>query len=70
MHASTTDPEAKFYRKGLGMKAKPCSIRHALMENRSVPIVNPRNGHAEPIAASAIIEPREDRLKAISAGAD
>ncbi len=33
-HASTTDPEARLYRKGPGKEAKLCFIGHALMENR------------------------------------
>jgi len=73
-HASTTDPEARLYRKGPGMEAKPCFIGHALMENRSALIVDTcltsADGHAERIAALAMIEPRADRPKAISLGAD
>ena len=34
-HASTTDPDAKLYRKGPGMEARLCFLGHALMENRS-----------------------------------
>lgn len=34
-HASTTDPEAKLHRKGLGKEAKLCFAAHALMENRN-----------------------------------
>ena len=33
-HASTTDPEAKLYRKGAGMEARLAFLGHALMENR------------------------------------
>ena len=33
-HASTTDPEAKLYKKGKGKEAKLCFMGHALMENR------------------------------------
>jgi hypothetical protein len=32
-HASTTDPDAKLYRKGAGKEAKLCFMGHALMEN-------------------------------------
>jgi transposase len=39
-HASTTDPEARLYRKGAGMEAKLAFLGHALMENRSCLIVN------------------------------
>lgn len=73
-HASTTDPEARLYRKGPGMEAKLCFIGHALMENRSALIVDTcltsADVHAERIAALAMIEPRADRPKAISVGAD
>ena len=34
-HASTTDPDARLYRKGSGMEAKLGFIGHALMENRN-----------------------------------
>lgn len=33
-HKSTTDPEARLYKKGDGQPAKLCYIGHALMENR------------------------------------
>jgi transposase len=73
-HASTTDREARLYRKGPGMEARLCFIGHTLMENRSGLIVDTRltsaNGHAERIAALSMIEPRADRPKAISVGAD
>jgi hypothetical protein len=36
-HASTTDPEARLYRKGPGKEAKLCLMGHALMENRNGP---------------------------------
>jgi hypothetical protein len=32
-HASTTDPEAKLYRKGDGQGSKLCFMGHLLMEN-------------------------------------
>ena len=73
-HESTTDPEARLYRKGPGMEARLCFIGHALMENRSGLIVDAcltaADGHAERIAALAMIEPRADRPHAISLGAD
>jgi transposase len=73
-HQSTTDPEARLYRKGPGMEAKLCFIGHTLMENRSGLIVDTRltcaDGHAERIAALSMIEPRADRPHAISVGAD
>jgi transposase len=73
-HQSTTDPEARLYRKGPGMEARLCFIGHTLMENRSGLIVDAcltaAGGHAERIAALAMIEPRADRPRAITLGAD
>jgi transposase len=73
-HASTTDPEARLYRKGPGKEAKLCFIGHALMENRNALFVDAcltqADGHAERIAALHMIEPRADRAKAIRLGAD
>ena len=43
-HESTTDPEARLYRKGAGMEARLCFIGHTLMENRSGLIVDTRLG--------------------------
>ncbi len=34
-HESTTDPEARLYRKGNGRESKLCFMGHALMENRN-----------------------------------
>ena len=73
-HASTTDPDAKLYRKGPGMEAKLCFIGHALMENRSGLLVDTcltqAGGHAERVAALAMIEPRAERPNAVTLGAD
>jgi transposase len=73
-HASTTDPEARLYRKGPGKEAKLCFMGHALMENRHGLVVDAclteANGHAERIAALHMIEPRADRPRPITLGAD
>ena len=73
-HVSTTDPEARLYRKGPGKEAKLCFMGHALMENRNGLVVDAclteANGHAERIAALHMIEPRADRPKPITLGAD
>jgi hypothetical protein len=73
-HASTTDPEARLYRKGPGKEAKLSFMGHALMENRNSLIVEacltPADGHAERVAALHMIEPRADRPQAITLGAD
>ena len=73
-HASTTDPEARLYRKGPGKEAKLCFMGHALMENRNGLVVDacltPADGHAERVAALHMIEPHADRPQAITLGAD
>jgi transposase len=73
-HASTTDPEARLYRKGAGMEAKLAFLGHTLMENRAGLIVNacltPADGHAERTAALAMIEPLANRPTGITLGAD
>jgi hypothetical protein len=45
-HASTTDGEAKLYRKGRGKEARLCFMGHALMENRHGLIVDSRVSEA------------------------
>ena len=54
-HASTTDPDARLYKKSPGTGAMLCFIGHALMENRSGLIVQgdltEADGHAERRAA-------------------
>ncbi|MCZ7600565.1 MAG: IS5 family transposase [Gammaproteobacteria bacterium] len=73
-HASTTDPDAKLYRKGPGQEAKLCFLGHALMENRSGLFVDARltrvSGHAERLAALDMIGPRAERPVAVTLGAD
>jgi len=73
-HASTTDSEARLYRKGPGKEAKLCFMGHALMENRNGLVVDAclteANGHAERIAALHMIEPRADRSRSITLAAD
>lgn len=73
-HTSITDPDARLLRKGAGQEAKLCFIGHALMENRNGLIVDarltPADGHAERVAALAMIEPRADRPRRITLAAD
>ena len=58
-HASTTDPDARLYRKSRGQEAKLAFIGHLLMENRNGLIVNAQltqaTGTAEPEAALAML---------------
>lgn len=73
-HASTTDPEARLYRKGKGKEAKLCFMGHGLMENRHGLLVDAcltfADGHAERVAALHMIEPLADRPRRIMLGAD
>ncbi len=58
-HASTTDPEAKLFRKGKGKETKLCYMGHVLIENRNGLVVNSRltqaSGKAEREAATDMI---------------
>ena len=73
-HASTTDPDARLYRKGRGKEAKLCHMGHALMENRSGLIVETEttlaNGYAERKAALAMIPRCCPGERQITLGAD
>ena len=73
-HASTTDPEAKLYRKGHGKEAKLSFMGHALMENRSGLIVatalTAATGTAERTAAEAMIVRYSPGARRITLGAD
>ena len=73
-HASTTDPDARLSRKGRGKEAKLSFMGHALMENRNGLIVGAvatrASGHAERLAALALIEPYAQRPHPITLGGD
>lgn len=73
-HASTTDPEARLFRKGFGKEARLCFIGHALMENRNGLIVGAvtttASGHAERWAALSLIEPHADTPQPVTLAAD
>jgi len=73
-HASTTDPDARLYRKGRGKEAKLCFMGHALMENRNGLIVGAvatrASGHAERLAALHLVKPHADRAQPITLGGD
>jgi transposase len=59
-HASTTDPDAKLFRKGNGQSSRLCFMGHTLMENRNGLIVDCEltraSGTAEREAALAMIK--------------
>jgi len=59
-HRSTTDPDARLFRKGAGKEAKLCHMGHLMTENRNGLIVDARlteaNGTAERATALDMIE--------------
>ncbi len=73
-HVSTTDPQARLYKKGKGKEAKLCFLGHGLMENRNGLLVDAcltlADGHGERVAALHMMEPRADRPRAVTLGAD
>jgi transposase len=72
-HASTTDPDARLYRKSKGKEAKLCYMGHTLMENRNGLVVDTRvtkaSGTAECDAAANMIE-KIPGLRRVTIGAD
>ena len=72
-HASTTDPEARLFRKGKGKEAKLSFMGHALMENRRGLLVDGRvseaNGTAERDVAETMLADLPGR-HAITVGGD
>lgn len=73
-HASTSDPEAKLYRKGDGQASRLAFMGHLLMENRSGLVVAARltraSGTAEREAALAMIDSHRPGRRRITLGAD
>ncbi len=72
-HASTTDPEARLYRKGPGREAKLSYLGHVLMENRHGLVIaaraTPATGTAEREVGLAMAEPLPHHQRA-TIGAD
>jgi transposase len=72
-HASTTDPEARLFKKGKGKEAKLCFMGHVLMENRHGLVVSPRltaaTGTAEREAAEDMVGALPGRRR-ITVGGD
>ena len=73
-HESTTDPEAKLYRKSEGKEAKLCYSGHALMENRNGLLMNfiieTADGYAERGSAIAMVDESVPQNKRITLGVD
>jgi transposase len=61
-HASTTDPDARLYRKGDGQESRLCYMGHAIMENRNGLAISgevtPASGTAERAAALGWVSQR------------
>jgi transposase len=72
-HASTTDPDARLYRKADGRESRLCFMGHVLMENRNALAVEAAlthaTGTAEREAALAMLDRRRPRRR-ITLGAD
>ena len=73
-HESTTDPDARLYRKGNGRESRLCYMGHALMENRSGLVVggtlSRATGTAEREATLEMLERRRPGRRRITLGAD
>ena len=73
-HQSTTDPQARLYKKGDGQPAKLCYMGHALMENRHGLAVcggiSQATGTAERQTALDLIDGCLQRRRRITLGAD
>ena len=73
-HASTSDPDARLYRKADGQPSQLCYIGHALMENRHGLVVGSlvtrATGTAEREAALALIDRHRSAGRRVTLGAD
>ncbi|ACM33578.1 IS5 family transposase [Acidovorax ebreus] len=73
-HKSTTDADARLFKKSRGDKSRLCHMGHILMENRNGLIVDVEithaSGTAEREAALAMLERRGNRNKRATVGAD
>jgi len=74
-HQSTTDPDARLYKKSYGKESKLSYLGHALVENRNgliaAAMVTHADGYAERDAALLMLhEKQKDRSRRITVGAD
>jgi transposase len=73
-HASTTDPDAKLYRKGDGQESRLCYMGHVLMENRNglavAGDVTQASGTAERQTALELIDRHRPSKRRITVGGD
>ncbi len=73
-HSSTTDEDARLFKKSQGDKSRPCHMGHILMQNRNGLIVEVEITHASGTAelepALAMLKRRGNRNKRTTVGAD
>lgn len=73
-HRSSTDGDARLYRKGRGQEARLCYLGHAMMENCNGLVVDGlvsrATGEAERLAGEAMVIRRPRRHRRITLGAD
>jgi transposase len=73
-HASTTDPDARLFRKANGQESRLAYLGHALMENKNALIVDAQvthaTGTAEREAALAMIDRSRKGNRRVTLGAD
>jgi transposase len=73
-HESTTDPDARLYKKSYGTESKLAYLGHALVENRNgliaAAMVTQADGYAEREAALLLAEKQKGRSRRITVGAD
>ncbi len=74
-HQSTTDPEARLYKKSYGKESKLAYLGHALVENRNgliaAAMATQADGHAERDAALLMLDERQkNSSRRITVGAD
>ena len=73
-HQSSTDPEARLYRKSSGTEAKLSYLGHVLMENRNGLVINARltqaNGKAEREAALEMAQVLPGQARRVTLGGD
>ena len=73
-HASTTDPDARLYRKGSGQESRLCYMGHALMENRHGlavrGAVTEATGTAEREAALTLLAAYHPGARRVTVGGD
>jgi transposase len=69
-HASTTDPDARLFRKGDGQSSRLCFMGHALMENRNGLVIDAAVSHAAGTAEREVALQLIDRSRTKSSSPD